>query len=287
MRKIQRLVYIIMLMLTACTLVAREKRALAVGIGVYQDPVWEKIHADNDLAYVGRILDMYGFTDITFLRNEQATKAEIVKAFDGLMGRCSEGDVIYIHFSGHGQQVRDLSGDETDGYDEAWIPYDAYRKCCPEDDGSRHLVDDEINVMLAALRDKVGRYGQILVIVDACHSGNSSRMPKSNTTGFVARGVSDIFVPSAQAEVSENVAEDWILISACEDYQVNFEVRKPSVGKLTYAIYKLRKVLPIASNEVLLKKLVEVMNSPDFVGPILQNPRFDGNDHNIKDVFKR
>lgn len=287
MKKMQRFVYVIMLMLTACTLTAREKRALAVGIGVYQDPAWGKIHADKDLAYVGSILEMYGFTDVTFLKNEQATKEEIVKSFEGLECRCKEGDVVYIHFSGHGQQVKDISGDETDGYDEAWIPYDAYRKCCPEDDGSRHLVDDEINVMLAKLRDKVGRDGQILVVVDACHSGNSSRMPKSIMTEFVARGVSDIFVPSAQASVSENVTEDWLLISACEDYQVNFEVRKPGVGKLTYAIYKLRKVLPIASNEVLLKKLVEIMNSPDFVGPISQNPRFDGDDHNVKDVFKR
>ena len=37
----------------------------------------------------------------------------------------SKGDVFYLHFSCHGEQVPDLNGDEPDGMDEAIVPIDA------------------------------------------------------------------------------------------------------------------------------------------------------------------
>ncbi|MGK0138943.1 MAG: hypothetical protein ACI9DJ_002399 [Algoriphagus sp.] len=36
-----------------------------------------------------------------------------------------KGDVILIHFSCHGQQIEDLSGDEVDGLNEAIVCYGA------------------------------------------------------------------------------------------------------------------------------------------------------------------
>ena len=131
-----------------------------------------------------------------FLKNEEATKSRIVNEFKNLVGRSGRGDIVYIHFSGHGQLVKDLDNDEPDGYDESWIPYDAYRKCCKKDNGDMHLVDDEINVLLTELRQKVGDSGQILVVVDACHSGGSSRGRNYNDADVVSRGVNDVFIPA-------------------------------------------------------------------------------------------
>ena len=41
--------------------------------------------------------------------------------------------------------------------------------------GEKHLIDDEINVLLTDIRKKIGEEGAMLVVVDACHSGDSSR----------------------------------------------------------------------------------------------------------------
>lgn len=288
MRRFLFILQICMLLLIADNVSAREKRALAIGIGQYQDTSWGRINADNDLTYVLEILDMYRFSDVTILKNAEATKSAIVSEFEQLAARSGRGDVIYIHFSGHGQQMKDLDGDEKDGYDESWIPYDAFRKCCESDDGSMHLVDDEINALLDGLRQKVGDEGRILVVVDACHSGGSSRGAGEHEE-FISRGVGDIFVPSAAPAPRNLASEEWVQISACEDYQVNFEVRKPKVGKLTYCLYKLRKRLPELSNDELMDELTDMMDSPEMISPMPQTPHFgEGKDrYDVMNVFWR
>lgn len=286
MNRLKIILPLFLMVMAACALPAQERRALAVGVGRYKDPAWARINADNDLEYVGRILDMYGFDDVTYLRNEMATKAALVSAFEDLADRCKAGDVVYVHFSGHGQQMKDMDGDEEDGYDEAWVPYDAYRQCCMADDGSKHLTDDEINVMLAGVRHVVGNDGRILVVVDACHSGHSSKAGAKASSGLPYRGVSDIFVPTYRYESGVSVEEDWLLIAACKDNQVNFEVKKPRVGKLTYCLYKLRKLLPCISNDTLKSLLHEFMNSPKMMAPLPQSPHFDGEQYEVRDVFK-
>lgn len=287
MKRCRYIIIFILVFVTGC-LAARERRALVIGIGQYEDPAWGRINADNDLYYVERILDEYGYTDVTMLRNEAATKGEIVTEFENLICRSMEGDIVYIHFSGHGQQVRDMDGDEPDGYDESWIPYNAYRKCCEKDNGRLHLLDDEINYLLDSLRKKIGEKGQILVVVDACHSGGSSRGEKYDDS-IVCRGVNDVFMPETVINGGSLSREDWLQISACEDYQINFEVRKPKAGKLTYCLYKLRKRLSRMSDDELLNELSDMMDSPEMMAPMPQNPHFgEGKErYDVKDAFIR
>lgn len=288
MNRLKIILPLFLMVMAACALMGQERRALAVGVGRYKDPAWARINADNDLEYVGRILDMYGFDDVTYLRNEMATKAALVSAFEDLADRCKAGDVVYVHFSGHGQQVTDLDGDEDDGLDEAWIPYDAYRVCCSADDGSKHFIDDEINFLLAGIRRKVGPDGRILVVVDACHSGHSSKAHVKAGDAFVCRGVNDVFIPEYKQKTRPVISEDWILISACEADQVNFEVRRLRVGKLTYCLYKLSSFLPRLSNDGLKEMLHKLMDSDDMLAPMPQNPHFDGDrQYKVQDVFKR
>ena len=95
------------------------------------------------------MLAIAGFKDVQCLKNEKATKSNIMTAFKLLTTRCQKGDIVYIHFSGHGQQVKDVNGDETkDALDESWIPYDACVSLCAKDRGEKHLVDDEIGILL-------------------------------------------------------------------------------------------------------------------------------------------
>lgn len=216
------------------------KRALVMGVGDYpQESGWAKINGDKDVPVVESMLLANGFKkqDIVELVNAQATAAAIRHEMDVLIGKAQSGDVVYIHFSGHGQRVTDVSGDEEDGYDEAWIPYDAsFAYVEGQYEGQNHILDDQINGWLKQLRDRVGAKGKITVVADACHSGGGSRATEEDTT-WVKRGSSDVFILPGDVVPYTGVEEtpvEWTFISACKSYQCNYEYR--GTGSLTYAL---------------------------------------------------
>ena len=248
---------------------AQTKRALVIGIGEYEDVSWKKINGDKDVPYVLDFLRSANFDHIDTCVNEQATKEGVVKAFKKLTDECSRGDVIYIHFSGHGQQMSDINKDEADGWDEAWIPYDAYRMYCDKDNGEKHLTDDEIEMMLNLIKVRIGRKGKMLVVIDACHSGSATR--DFGNSDDVVRGpgkgnqfvIPGISIISKKRKIDDK-KQDWIKISACKDYQSNFEMSDKKVGKLTYAIWTILKDKSKLSNKEFEESIRKFMiNNPN------------------------
>ena len=228
---------VICLLVAPVLLSAQTKRALVIGLGEQEDKSWAKINGDKDVRYVKAMLLDAGYKEITTLINKQATKAGIVNEFQKLASKCRMGDIVYIHFSGHGQHVTDVNGDEEDGLDESWIPYDAYLKYGENDKGEKHLIDDEINVLLTHIKERIGEEGAMLVVVDACHSGDSSR---GEDIGETVRGASARFViPVTSRGHAEKGVEQWLTLSACKDYQLNQELKIPQAGKLTYTLYSI------------------------------------------------
>lgn len=268
-------IIVILLLSVSPTLQAQTRRALVIGIGQQEDRAWGKINGDKDVAYVAEMLKgaMYKEENITRVVNRQATKVGIAKAFMRLANQCKVGDIVYVHYSGHGQQMKDVHNDEKDGLDECWIPYDAYRKPCKKDRGEKHLTDDEVNYYLNAIRDKIGAKGKMLVVIDACHSGDGTR----GDDGEVVRGVEEIFdamksfiwgiavEKGKEKVVNPNARENrerWITISACQSDQVNIEMKSPAVGKLTYAIYKkVKEMKGNDDNEGFFKKIRMSVNA--------------------------
>lgn len=257
---------------------AQTRRALVIGLGEQKDVNWAKINGDKDVSYVLRMLKDAGYTSVQTLVNKQATKTNIVSKMKSLASESKKGDVVYIHFSGHGQLVTDVNGEEEDGWDEAWIPYDAYLKYGRKDKGEKHLVDDEINMLLTNIKKKIGESGKLLVVVDACHSGDSSR----GDDGEVVRGVKDEFViPIKKKGKSAKAPEQWITLSACKDFQINQEMKTPKVGKLTYAIYTA-----VQKGQVNLKEIETLMSA--HRGRLPQTPVLTGETkkYNISEFFK-
>ena len=261
MKSACRLVLLVILSLVFCNAWGQSRYALLIGIGNYpEDSGWNKIHGNNDISIIKPTLIRQGFTEDSMVQliDSSATKENIIKAFDVLSTRTQPGDIVYIHFSGHGQQITDLNGDEEDGYDEAWIPFDAKKKYEPGVyEGENHLVDDELNTLLTRLRTCVGTKGKIIVVADACHSGSGSRGLPDDTV-FV-RGTGDKFIIPQQARNVRKKQEiiEWLFLAACKPYQSNYEYRSPSgeyYGVLTYVIANEQKQFDICKYADLLKE---------------------------------
>ena len=238
------------------------QRALIIAVGNYP-PVggWAKLSSAQDAALLKEALAAQGFEDITMLVDKEATREGIDKAFDQFIKETQPGDIVYLHFSGHGQQVWDHDSDrfpdrrkdESDGYDESLVPYDARDEFRPGVyEGEKHLVDDELHLLLTELRQKIGPEGQLVFSVDACYSGSISR-----AGGLLpVRGTSKRFSPEGTAGVTQvNQAEEsafsevfvaadesrlagMVVFSAARADQPNYETLDESgagVGSLSYA----------------------------------------------------
>lgn len=170
-----------------------KKRASLIGISHYPQTTrnnpctWTNIHGSNDVRLLRGTLQKQGFR-ITTLTNAQATASHIRRALKRLCQQAAKGDMVVIHFSGHGQPFEDLSGDEADGWDEAIVPYDA-KKCYSRTyTGRCHIIDDELERYINNLRTTVGPRGFVYVVLDACHMGGASRDESETDSAACARG---------------------------------------------------------------------------------------------------
>ena len=232
-----------------------KKRAFLVGISKYRAngrTAWGNIHGKEDVDSLAPALAKKGFA-ITTLVNEEATYQGITGSLKKLISETKKGDVIYIHFSCHGQPVEDgllksYPKDEKDGYDEAIVPIDAGRTYSPNGyKGEKHLIDDELNGYIKSLRTRIGPKGMLYVTIDACHAGESSR--KGIET---VRGTNEAL--TSQASTKYNPPRDIIrhydvekalnlspvlFIEACKARERNTEIRimGKEFGALSYNIW--------------------------------------------------
>lgn len=233
---------------------AQDKRALLVGISEYpkyanMDASWSNIHGTNDVRLLYPILAKQGFK-VETLAGKSATHKAIRKSFRKLSQTVQSGDMVYIHLSGHGQAVEDISGDEEDGWDEAFIPYDAQRLHQKDVySGENHLLDDELNLYLDAIRTKVGVTGMVYVVIDACHAGSSYRGEEDTDSVFV-RGTDigfsqsgKIYAPKIDKRGNIRVTSrpdmaPLYMLEACRSYEVNTEIKQENhyYGPLSYFI---------------------------------------------------
>ena len=232
------------------------KRALLVGISNYSSnrvTQWTDIHGANDVELLASTLKSQRFK-ITKVTNQQATAKRIRKELASLVKSCRAGDVVYIHFSGHGQPVEDQNKDEADGWDEAIIPYDAQKVYSKgKYEGANHILDDELFNYFNQIRTKIGTKGFLCVVIDACHSGESSRGDElEEDADIFIRGTQDGFSPNGKMYrprvntnghfvINSSGAQGGIIIlEACRSYQSNYEIKQDGqyYGPLSYYINK-------------------------------------------------
>lgn len=272
------LITIILTFLPVFFVQAQHKKAFLVGISHYDNAAtnyeWNDIHGVEDVKLISPLLKQQGFS-ITELLDEKATYKQIKNGLSKFIASCKKGDIVYIHFSTHGQPVEDKDGDETDSWDEAIVPVDAYKNYKRDQyEGECHLLDDELNSYLNTLRKKIGEKGYIYLVIDACHAGTTSRGDES-TRGTMVGFTSN---PKKQYNPPMERKNNYVIrqikgyspityLEACRSDQINRELKTKDgmYGALSYNIAQVIKTLKISSN------------STTFVDAVKQSAKTKGN----------
>ncbi|MCP4699866.1 MAG: DUF4384 domain-containing protein [Gammaproteobacteria bacterium] len=157
-----------------------QDRALLVGIDSYShisQLVGSKKDVENMRAFIQSVWK-YRPGQIRILTDAQATRKNILNAFDEwLIAGSQAGDRVLFYYSGHGYRMFDDGDDETDGLDETLCPVDT-RKARSK--VVNMIRDDEVESRIKRLKGR-----EIMMIVDACHSGTLTRSllaPKPDLT---------------------------------------------------------------------------------------------------------
>lgn len=203
-----------------------------------------------------------GFAGNTLLLDGHATAAAVSTAIQDAAKKLKKGDMLFLTYSGHGGQVRDTNGDETDNdrMDETWVLFD------------RQLVDDELYKIWSKFKAGV----RILVLSDSCHSGTVTR----DIPSFRGAGPKPRAMPRAVGIKTENanralyraiqtktrgaektkVAASVLLISGCMDNQTSMDGDKN--GAFTGTLKKVWSGGRFTGNYRKLRdKIVSVMPS--------------------------
>ena len=271
----KRILFVLTISLCTQLIMAQNKRALLVGISDYQCVNkyggWNNIHGKNDVDLLYPTLKRNGFV-VSCISDKGATKTGIAKALNVLISQCKTGDIVYLHFSTHGQPFEDESGDEDDGWDESIVPVDApieYTKGKYE--GGNHLIDDELHDYCSRIRKVIGKDGMLYVVIDACHAGKASmgieeEIIRGTKAGFTRSG--KYYRPQKLERgnfyniPSSPSLGKVVFIEACRAYQVNKEIVESGkyYGALSYYINR------VLSNHKLTKDTKWIETVKDMMG---------------------
>jgi len=153
------------------------RKALLIGIN-YTGSSHQLSGCINDVENVRRYLvECKGFpqdpSSMVILTDRQhhdpryiPTHSNMMAAFNWLITYNNPGDSLFLHYSGHGGQVRDPDGDRASGFDDT---------ICPVDFEHNGQIDSD--TLHRALVTPLARGVRLTVIFDCCHSGTAIELP--------------------------------------------------------------------------------------------------------------
>lgn len=182
-------------------------RALLIGSNYTSTPSATLQGCINDIVNVrNTLIDAYGYKDanITMLRDDDKTKLptkkNILSAMATVINSSTAADTVWIHYSGHGTQIRSVTGDESDKLDECIVPSDFV---------TAGFIDDNaiFNIIRAAKC-------KLFLCFDSCHSGTVCDLQYSVNCN---RGA--LTYSSNNSKKIEN--PNIIMLSGCRDAQTS------------------------------------------------------------------
>lgn len=194
------------------------------------------------------------------------TRENMLNAMKWLVRSAKLHDSLFLHYSGHGGQVKDQDGDEAGGFDEVIFPLD-YKK-------EGVILDDDLHdIMVSPLPAGC----RLTALFDSCHSGTVLDLP---------------YILTCDGLRQNNIASDWIQKkascadviswSACKDGETSVDTFQDgvAVGAMSNAFISALKERPNQSYQELLYSVRAI------VGPKYgQTPQL-GSSH-LKDMSHR
>jgi hypothetical protein len=222
------------------------KRALLIGANYTATPAVQLMGCINDVVNVRNMLiDAYGYqpANIYVLRDDDntrlPTKANILAGLANIIAMSSAVDTVWVHYSGHGSQIRDLNSDETDGLDECIVPSNY--------NVAGYVTDDDLFAILKNAKCRM------ILCFDSCNSGTVCDLQYSVNYNS---GALTAAVNNARLVANTNI----IMLSGCRDIQTSADayntMAKQNCGAFTIA---LMETLRTNGHNVSLLKLYSEM----------------------------
>ncbi len=211
---IRKVSFLVFALLASAVAYAGTQRALLIGVSEYEANLTPLAGARNDVLIIRELLvQKYGFqpSNIRIMLDQEATRAQIISAIEQLADSAAPDDIVFIHYSGHGSQAPDDTGDEPDGFDETIVPHDARTP------GVADITDDELNRLVGRIEAQ-----SIVVILDSCHSGTGTRSgPGLVTQRWIAPdNRKDLYrSPKTRQVLTLPVSERHVFFAAAQDFE--------------------------------------------------------------------
>jgi len=238
------------------------KKAVCIGINNYPGISNDLNGCVNDAKDWSALLQGFGF-ETSLMLDSQATRTNVKAALRELVDSTNAGDVAVFTYSGHGTQVSDASGDESDRYDEAIYLYDGTVK------------DDDLRVIL----DGIHPQATLVIISDSCFSGSVTRLaPEPATPRFVPPTFSTANKTTRRSFLLPEAGMPEILITGCSDSEYSYDAEfngRPNGAMTAYAIQVIKQNPNISYREF-HANLRNLLPSKDYP----QTPQLEGSEIN-------
>lgn len=194
--------------------------------------------------------------------SRQPTKANILRDLRWLVQGAQPGDSLFFHFSGHGSQVVDTSGDEEDGMDETILPVDY--------NTAGQIIDD---LLYEILVEPLPAGCKLTSLMDCCHSGTGLDLPyvhnlpsfsgqtqKKKKKKIKKKKSKKV---QKQGELPGTSAADVMLYSGCRDDQTSADtsVGGEATGAMTWAFTSAFQKNPNLTYYGVLEAMRDALNS--------------------------
>lgn len=259
--------------------IKRMRYALIIGINYTRTPELRLRGCINDAIHMRNYLVnqwQYEPQNIVMMNDNRPgqyypTRANILRQIDALVKRVKAGDRVFVHYSGHGSNVKDLDGDEEDGRDETIYSADG-----------KHITDDVLNKRLARALPQ-GSF--CFCLFDCCHSGTGLDLRYNFVDRSRKRGPRRPLFPGGRYRTRQwqllqrrRVGRrhinpcDIVMISGCRDDQTSADayIGGKYQGAMTNAFLKTMRA---NLNRCTFQKLLKDMTGELKAGNYEQRPQ--------------
>lgn len=250
------------------------KTALCIGINDYPGTNNDLSGCVNDANDWASLLSSKGFT-VKKLTNKNATRVGILNAMKNIIDNAKKGDIVLFTYSGHGTYVLDENGDEPDGTDECFCPYDI--------DTKGPITDDELFELFNSKEKGV----KLVLISDSCHSGTVARFAPITTPGstkgknvfrrkvrflppatFLSRNqINKLGIRRSVRSSSPPGRYGALLMAGCQDTEYSYDAAfqgRPNGAFTFVALSTLKKMKPNASYETWFKAIRKMLPTQQY-----------------------